>query len=230
MSCDQITDNTYINNFIKAWKAQSPMIGYDCVQGTRKDAINALDYINAFAHQGQPLSEWCMNCTTVQQTDNGYLTVKGALATSPSTSSERPLYYYRNDVASTGSLKEYFYNPDTKTWSKPTWPNVIVHFPADNIRVLDSSGNPTNEIEIRTVPVSDVTDTSVTDLYYLFVVDKSCSGLPMPVYLYADDTSKTSSNTTIYDWPPVGNDSKPYNTTFTDCPQGCLKWEWEKQD
>ena len=49
--CNQIVDDAYVTKFLDLWRRNgslniSEQLGYDCVEGTDKDTINLLDFLN----------------------------------------------------------------------------------------------------------------------------------------------------------------------------------------
>jgi len=177
--CNQDTDLQYLSDFIDAWKNDSPEVGYNCIDGYKPNKINLLDFLNVLVQikiGDRKVADWCSSCTTIQQTTNGYLTIKGALNLDTSTSDERPMYFRTADVSNLGDLSTVYLDVINNTWTDPTWPNIIVKSPAENIRVIDSNGNtiPPNTLKIMTVPIPDATIQDPTDVtlkkyYYLFV-------------------------------------------------------------
>jgi len=205
--CDQKTDNTYILEYIRKWK-----------DGTRYKCSNSssglLDFVTALivnkSNTNLLVREWCNSCVTIRKTPLGYLTLSGALGFS---STERPLYYFRNDQEPATQLNKYNFNPQTGKWSDPAWANIIVKQPSAEIKI-DSGLN----ISIRTVPVGDY--------YYLFIVNPACGKLPLPVYQYIGDFSNMSTTPVNPNWPLINTDGSTFNTELTGCPADCTDWKW----
>ena len=237
MACDQTTDYTYIENLLDVWASDGSMdqIGYDCIDGSNKNKVNLLDFLNAAIQykKGTKVSDWCNSCTTIRQTDRGYLTITGALDLKGSSSSTKPLYFKESDVENKGSLRNGKFDIELDKWNDPQWPAVITKTPKNKIRILDVNGNKLTNLNIETVPVKDVSKINDSNpnqsyfnqYYYLFIKVKSCNDIPLPVYQYTQDESVSTlqGNKT---WPLVGNDGNPSNTIFTGCPESCNKWTW----
>ena len=237
-NCNRKTDLSYLADFIVAWKNQGPEAGFNCVGTDRpysntKNEINLLDFLGVLIQikkgGGQTLvADWCDSCPTIQQTANGYLTIKGALNLDTSTSKRRPIYFYSGDVANEGNVDKYHLDVLSGKWTDNHWPNVIVKSP--DIRVLDSSGSPlqSDTLDIRTIQVKDVNknmvDSVYNNYYYVYIVDKSCSNLPLPIYQYYRDTNENPTGESSV-WPLVANDGTSKDMTFPNCPE-CDEWDW----
>jgi hypothetical protein len=238
--CDQVTDFNYIQALLNVWGSQGTMdqLGYDCIDGTDKNKVNLLDFLNAAVQykKGTKVSDWCNSCTTIRQTDQGYLTITGALDLKGSSSSTKPLYFKETDVATRGSLRDSAFDIELDKWDNPEWPTVITKTPKNKIRILDSGGNPITNLSIETVPVKDVSkindnnpsQSNFNEYYYLFIKVNSCNGIPLPVYQYTKDAN-VSNLPGDKVWPLVGNDGNPLDIQFTGCPDSCNEWEWNSQ-
>lgn len=239
--CDQLTDSNYIQEFLNIWGSNGTkdQIGYECVDGTNKNKINLLDFLNVVVQskKGTKVGGWCNSCTTISQTDKGYLTISGALDLNGSSSSTKPLYFNKTDVETRGSLVGGAYDIISGKWNNPQWPTIITKTPKDKIRILDQNGISiqNSNISIETVPVGDVSnindnnpnESNFSKYYYLFVKVKDCNNIPLPVYQHTSD-SNVSGLLNDDVWPLVGNNGEPLNVKFNGCPVGCNSWEWNK--
>ena len=241
--CNQVVDDAYVSKFLDLWGRNSSLnisekLGYDCVEGTDKDSINLLDFLNMVIQKktGNLVRNWCNSCTTIQQTDQGYLTITGALDVGTSSSSTKPIYFKSGDVESMGSLKDAVLNIQDESWNNPDWPGIIVKTPKNKINKLDMEGNPlpSDFLKIETIPVTDaskiteVNGSNYSNYYYLFIRDSECSELPLPVYQNHQDTNVSN----ILDnevWPLVSNDGTPLDINFSGCPDSC-DWNWKKEE
>jgi hypothetical protein len=202
MSCDKLTDDEYLENFLNAWKTNPTGGEYKCNNTSTTTYLNLLDFINVMVHKGKPVSEWCESCiTTVKQTSNGYLVIEDI------NGDDKPLYYHTLDVSNSGNISEY----------NELWPNVIIKTPSVNIK-SEGIDNKT----LKTVPIKEVFPDSEEEGYYLFITVPDCSNIPLPVY------TKENTNIDNNEWPLVGNDLNPYNYTFSDtiCEGTCNNWVW----
>ena len=239
--CDRNTNNDYLADFITMWKrgSRGMEVGFNCIDGRKKNKINLLDFISIVVKIKQgggnlKVSDWCSSCTTIRATEGGYLTVSGALNLDTSTSDERPIYFFDDDVENLGNLSSNYLDLSVKggEWTNRTWPNVIVKSPADDIRILDVNGNPASELKIRTIPIPGVTNLgednnpTLRRYYYLFVENPNCSNLPLPVYQYSGDSGSESTNPNG-DWRLVSNMGTPVGAGFDDCPENCDQWDWK---
>ena len=242
--CNKTIDSQYILRFLELWgnpnATFSDKLGYDCVEGTKKDKINLLDFLNVVIQnrKGDPVRDWCNSCTTLQQTEQGYLTITGALELNNSSSSVRPLYFNSSDVESSGSLKNAMLDIENESWNNPNWPGVIVKTPKEKINILDKDGNvlSNNILKIETLPVKDVSNfiqtngSNYTNYYYLFIKDSQCADLPLPVYQSYQDSSVNPNILNNQIWPLVSNNGTPLDISFTGCPENCDDWEWNKEE
>lgn len=149
-----------------------------------------LGYLQVMENYGGTLG--CDGCVIIEKNPSDVTIRQGYPQT------KKQLYYREGDVDPKNQLTENYF--DGSWWSNINWKNVVVR---DQATIVKPS-----TIETKKVPIGN------SGYSYLFVVDKECGDLPMPIY---------TTNGEGQDGYRLVNDEKLQNCPT--CTSG--KWVWK---